>query len=125
MNATPMTETQRIETIARACHEANRAWCEAHGDLSQPVWTEAPDWQRDSALEGVHGVLSGNTPAQSHEGWLQHKIAAGWAWGAVKDPERKLHPCMVGYEDLPPMQKTKDALFVAVVRALAPALGLA
>ena len=33
-----------IENIARACHEANRAICEAAGDFSQKPWAEAEDW---------------------------------------------------------------------------------
>lgn len=108
-----------VEKIAMVCHEANRAWCIANGDSSQPLWTEAPDWQRDSALIGVRGVLAGNTPEQSHESWLAVKRADGWRHGPVKCPETKQHPCMVPYDELPPEQQAKDHLFVAVVNALA------
>ena len=111
-----------VENIARVCHEANRAYCAANGDLSQAPWDEAPDWQRTSAVKGVAGALNGNTPEQSHEGWLTEKRETGWTYGEVKDPEAKTHPCFVPYADLPPEQKFKDALFVAVVNALAPSL---
>lgn len=107
-----------IETAARASHEANRAWCLSHGDMSQPSWDDAPEWQRSSALLGVRGVASGNTPEQSHEGWLEQKRADGWKWGPVKDPSAKEHPCFVPYADLPPEQKAKDHIFVGVVRAV-------
>lgn len=30
------------EEIAQACHAVNRAYCQALGDFSQPVWNEAP-----------------------------------------------------------------------------------
>ena len=113
-----------IEAAARAAHEANRAWCIAHGDLSQPSWDDAPDWQRSSALAGVQGVMAGNGPRQSHESWLSHKAADGWRWGPVKDPERKEHPCFVPYDDLPPEQAAKDAIYVAVVRAVLAAGGV-
>jgi hypothetical protein len=112
-----LTDAQ-IETCAHAAHEANRAWCLAHGDASQLPWDAAPDWAKLSALEGVRGVLWGNTPRESHAAWLAHKAAAGWTWGPVKDPERKQHPCMVPYDDLPPEQRAKDAIFVGVVRTL-------
>jgi len=115
-----MIETQ-IETCARAAHEANRAWCLAHGDHSQPSWEDAPDWQKESAIAGVNGVLSGNTPEQSHESWLAHKRRDGWVYGPVKDPAKKEHPCMVPYSELPPAQRVKDAIFVSVVRAMAAA----
>lgn len=40
------------EKIARVAHEVNKAYCEALGDMSQPVWEEAPEWQRASATSG-------------------------------------------------------------------------
>lgn len=108
----------RIERIARVCHEANRAWCTANGDTSQPTWDAAPDWQRESALSGVQGALAGNTPEQSHESWLAEKTRTGWRYGPVKDPVAKTHPCMVPYQQLSPEQQAKDHLFTAIVRAL-------
>ena len=41
------------EKIAKVCHEANRAYCEALGDYSQTTWEKAPDWQKESAINGV------------------------------------------------------------------------
>ncbi len=112
----------KLEACARTAHEANRAYCIAIGDLSQPAWEDAPEWQRSSAKNGVIGALAGNTPEQSHDGWLAEKAAAGWKFGPVKDPEKKEHPCFVPYAELPPAQRGKDAIFVAVVRAMHEAL---
>jgi hypothetical protein len=120
----PREEAGILEAAARAAHEANRAWSLAHGDTSQLPWDAAPDWQRESALLGVNGVLGGAGPRESHASWLAHKRAEGWVWGPVKDPVRKEHPCMVPYEDLPPEQKAKDSIFVSVVRAFLIAGGL-
>lgn len=108
------------EEIAGVCHEANRAYCHAIGDDSQPPWSEAPAWQRESAINGVRHALGNRDakPSDSHESWLAEKKAAGWQYGPVKDPVAKLHPCCVPYDALPPEQKRKDALFLAVVRAL-------
>ena len=114
----------KIEACARAAHEANRAYCIALGDFSQPSWDYAPDWQRSSALNGVRGVLAGNGPEQAHESWLAEKQATGWRYGAVKDPEKKEHPCFVPYASLPSEQKQKDHVYVSVVKAMATALGL-
>jgi hypothetical protein len=109
---------------AHAAHEANRAYCAAQGDQSQPPWHEAPDWQRTSCINGVRGVLiDGNTPAQSHKNWFREKRDAGWTYGPEKDPEKKVHPCMVPYSELPEFQRRKDTIFVAVVKAVASALG--
>jgi hypothetical protein len=114
---------ETLEACARAAHEVNRAYCVGIGDNSQPAWEEAPDWQKSSAVNGVSGVLNGNTPEQSHESWLAEKAATGWKYGAVKNPEAKEHPCFVPYGELPPEQKAKDLLFVTVVRAVAAARG--
>lgn len=107
-----------LEAAARAAHEANRAWCIAHGDTSQLSWDEAPDWQRSSCIKGVEGVMAGNGPRELHAGWLSEKVATGWVYGPVKDPDTKMHPCMVPYDDLPHEQRAKDGIFVAVVRAV-------
>jgi hypothetical protein len=114
--------TREVEACARAAHEVNRAYCIALGDFSQPSWAEAPEWQRTSARKGVVGALNGNTPEQSHEGWLKEKIETGWKYGPVKDPEKKEHPCMVPYGELPPAQRAKDTMFIATVRAVMAAL---
>lgn len=119
-------ETTTIEACARAAHEVNRAYCASLGDRSQPAWEEAPDWQRDSARNGVRAVLAGgpeHTPEKSHEGWFAQKIAEGWVYGPVKDPAAKTHPCCVPYAELPESQRSKDYLFIAVVRQVASLIG--
>jgi hypothetical protein len=119
-----MSTEQRIETIARVCHEANRAWCEAHGDTTQKPWDDAEQWQRDSAIEGVAIAVDGATAEQQHQAWCDSKTRDGWTFGTTKDPDAKTHPCLVPYAQLPSMQKAKDSLYGSVVRSLAPTLGL-
>lgn len=106
--------------IAEVVHEANRAYCRTLGDDSQAPWADAPQWQRDSAVNGVEGIVSGQItrPEQSHESWLAEKARTGWTYGPVKDAEKKEHPCFVAYENLPSDQQVKDALFFAIVRSL-------
>jgi hypothetical protein len=115
---------QKIEQVARDCHEANRFYCESIGDTSQPKWEDAPDWQRSSCINGVEGALAGNTPRQSHESWLRGKTETGWSWGPVKDPETKTHPCFVPYDELPESQQVKDLIFVITAKVAAGRLGV-
>lgn len=107
------------EEIARLAHEANAAYCRMLGDFSQPRWEDAPDWQKKSALNGVHFIIENPTasPSSSHENWLREKEADGWHYGPVKDPVRKTHPCFLPYKELPEEQRIKDTIFGAVVRA--------
>ncbi len=107
-------------TIARTCHEVNRAYCAGLGDESQVPWSEAPDWQKDSAVAGVKAVLDGSasTPEEQHQAWYDTKEADGWVYGETKDADAKTHPCMVSYNELPREQQAKDALFRAVVEGM-------
>lgn len=108
-----------IEKIAKTCHEVNRVYCLGHGDESQPIWEDAPDWQRESAIKGVEYHLANpdSKPEDSHNSWLAEKESAGWVYGEQKDPEKKTHPCIVPFGELPLMQQVKDQLFLSVVRS--------
>lgn len=111
-----------FEEIARVAHEVNRALCQAFGDHTQPVWEDAPDWQRLSAINGVsfHALNPGASPSASHENWLEEKRRDGWKYGPVKNADTKEHPCFVPYDQLPPEQRAKDYVFAAICRSLLP-----
>ncbi len=113
----------RAEQAAQIAHEVNRAYCHRIGDDSQPPWNAAPEWQKQSAINGITmhwkvlhagGIVP---PSASHDSWLAEKRAAGWKYGPVKDAEKKEHPCFVPYDELPADQQTKDYLFGAVAAA--------
>jgi len=110
----------QLEKIAQVCHEANRAYCLALGDDSQVSWADAPEWQRQSAYNGVvhHFNHPESTPADSHLSWYAEKEADGWVYGEEKDTELKTHPCMVAYEELPVEQQAKDYIFSAIVKTM-------
>jgi len=110
----------KVILIASIAHAINAAYCMSLGDNSIPAWDDAPEQQRNSIIAGVEMHLANPdaTPEQSHESWLAQKLADGWIYGEVKDPELKQHPCVLPYDELPPEQKAKDYLFRAVVHAL-------
>jgi hypothetical protein len=109
-----------IEKIARVCHEANRAWCEANGDTSQVAWDKAQAWQREAAVDAVKYALANpNAPASAqHDSWTQFKLSDGWRYGPAKDATTKTHPWLVPFDELPPEQQAKDRLLMAIVKAL-------
>ena len=106
-----------LEMIAIACHMANRAYCIALGDMTQPMWGAAPDWQKSSARSGVRMALDNpsQTPEDSHKSWMDLKLSEGWKYGPVKDADKKEHPCIKPYSELPEAQRRKDDMFLAMV----------
>lgn len=109
---------EAIENTARICHEANRVLCAINGDFSQPTWESAPDWQKDSARQGVryHIEHPGANSRDSHDRWMETKLRDGWRYGPTKDPDAKLHPCLLPYHALPDNEKVKDDIFRAIVK---------
>jgi hypothetical protein len=111
------------EQIAQICHEANRTYCHTIGDDSQPEWEFAPDWQRQSAINGVNFHMfehsQGRKPlaSASHESWMKEKAEQGWKYGPVKNPETKEHPCFLPYDQLPLEQRMKDYIFGSIVES--------
>lgn len=108
---------QQILFTAEVAHEVNRIYCAAIGDTSQPLWADAPEWQQNSAIDGVRFHLANPDagPDLSHNNWMAQKLNDGWTFGPVKDPALKQHPCIVPYKDLPKEQQIKDYLFRGVV----------
>ncbi len=43
-----------------------------------------------------------------HEVWARSRMDQGWTYGEKRDDEKKHHPCLVPYEDLPEVEKAYD-----------------
>lgn len=101
--------------IGKICHEVNKMYCEIMGDTSQVHWNEAPDYIKESALQGVELHLNNETtPEDSHISWMENKKKDGWVYGEEKNATLKTHPCMVEYNELPAEQRVKDLLFKSI-----------
>jgi len=119
-SASDMADNDMLWLIAKTAYEVNRAYCASIGDASLAPWAHSEPWQRESVYIGVreHFDNPGMTPEQSHERWLEKKVADGWRYGPVKNGQLLTHPCIVPYYQLSPMQKAKDAIFTAICHAM-------
>lgn len=108
--------------IAEVCHEANRTYCQIRGDSSHQAWASAPDSLKAGTIAGVEtaiGLGAGATPEAMHRKWMDWKVLNGWTFGDVKDNEKKTHPNIRPYKELPHDERLKDLLFIRIVKTLA------
>lgn len=113
-----------VLTIAIAAFTASGAYASHLGEDYPTSWDSAPDYVRDSVINGVEFLLENEAAdaAASHENWMKFKLEDGWKVGAEKDGRAKTHPALVEFSKLPPEQQFKDVLFVTVVRGAAASL---
>jgi hypothetical protein len=129
-----LADIHTIRMIAHACHERNRMYCMLRGEENvAPVWEEYSEENRAVTENGVKFTLkklrenelrpyphtmNDLIPIQArdnHENWLRDKLDSGWVYGNIKSFDKKTHPCMVPYDQLPQSQKIKDMLFISEV----------
>lgn len=106
--------------IANICHEANRAYCESLGDLTQPKWEDTTDEQKEVVIDGVNYFTENPeaTAEDSHANWMAKLVEDGWVYGEEKNTAAKIHPNLVPYFELSQDQQVKDSLFIGIVRSL-------
>jgi hypothetical protein len=113
------TETD-LAGVARVVHEAVRAWQVSNEQDAAPPWSKAPKWMKESTLAAVRFRLDNpRAPASiQHEQWMIEKHAGGWKFGKTKDGVKKTHPLLIPYNQLPLVERRKDALVAGVIDAL-------
>lgn len=99
----------REEFIARIRH---LGWCCYQIAADQDYNVEPNKDQYESLLQGVKFGLQNldMTPEQNHENWCRCKTEQGWVYGEVKDFEKKTHPDLVPFDELPKIEADKDIM---------------
>jgi len=80
-------------------------------------WEEREDaFKRQflGVIERQCGERGSKSLEELHGGWMQAYFAMGWVFGEVYDRENKIHPDLVPYAQLDPLERDKDAVFVAL-----------
>ncbi|MTV48842.1 Ryanodine receptor Ryr [Heliobacillus mobilis] len=44
----------------------------------------------------------------AHDVWATQRFKDGWQYGEQRDDQKKLHPCLIAYEELPESEKDYD-----------------
>lgn len=125
-HSTPMANSKippaHKTAIARAAHEAIRAYSVSIGDDSYEHWEHTSEWQSDDLLRKIDRLLAGETSDQMHKIWRDSKIERGWVWGPVMDLDKKTHPDLVPYDELPIERKHKDLLLSIITLTMSSIL---
>ena len=70
----------------------------------QPHPIDTTDIELSAEMKALTEQLAENV----HEVWSAGRIADGWQWGEQRDDARKLHPCLVPYNQLEDSEKEYD-----------------
>jgi hypothetical protein len=75
------------------------------------------------ALNGCQPLIEA-LARNAHEIWAELRMKDGWAYGPTRDDERKLHPCLVPFEDLRESDRSLDRAMMIEVLKSAIVLGM-
>lgn len=72
--------------------------------MYKPKPINTSDIELSADILELSELISKNT----HEVWAENRINDGWSYGEKRDDEKKLHPCLVPYEELSETEKEYD-----------------
>lgn len=82
-------------------------------------WNEREGEFKSQFIELVDDLITGkrafSDPKTAHDSWMKKYEEMGWIFGKEYDPDRKIHPDLIPYEELDPREKVKDDVFLALV----------
>ncbi len=76
--------------------------------MKQKTYTPQPVDTSDVTLPEELEMLVEQMSKNVHDVWAETRIAQGWTYGEQRNDDKKLHPCLVPYEELPDSEKEYD-----------------
>lgn len=110
---------QEITHIARIAHAADAALVAIRTGIAQPDWDELSEAQQQMVRFDVRQALRypQAVDEQWHYVWRAEMAEAGWTYGAQLQAERKEHPALVEYDQLPTLWRERLYQRHAIVTA--------
>lgn len=86
------------------------------GEAQYPesLFTEEQRQRRIAALKQC--ALEATDDVTRHDAWMQMHRDGGWVYGETFDPEKKTHPNMLPWAQLPPSTRSKARIFSIVAK---------
>ena len=106
-----ITITEWIYEVARLEAIASRR------RIVPEIWEKRDEVFKDQMTSYVEGLRGKTlpTPEEAHDSWWRKYEEMGWKFGEVRDTEKKTHPDMIPFNDLPKDEQDKDEIFLALV----------
>jgi ryanodine receptor 2 len=91
--------------------------------LSNLTYQPKPiDVSRTELPEQVENLIE-RLAENAHEVWARKRLDQGWRYGPQRNDEKKEHPCLVAYEELPESEKDVDRQAVITTLKAIVAIG--
>jgi ryanodine receptor 2 len=92
-------------------------------DETVPLYMPRPVNTSDVRLPDDLEALVERLAANAHDVWAAARMSAGWVWGPSRCDDRRHHPCLVEYAELPEAEKEYDRSAVVSTLKVVLALG--
>ena len=115
--------TYSLSKVARIIHSLVREYNFLVYGENYPNSAKWKDLSEEFTISLKNAIINeSNRPSisnqLSHSRWMRDRKNQGWKYSEVLDREKKLHPNLVPYKDLPNSEKFKDFLFKNLVKYL-------
>jgi hypothetical protein len=104
------------QSLARICYDAIRAYGITIGER-YAQWEHARAWDRESFADAVAYLLKVPDAdlADLHGYWMAARMQRGWQYGPERDVERRLHPALLPWADVPERERLKFEMVYRIV----------
>jgi len=76
------------------------------------------DVQRHRRIEAMKRCAAESTSdSERHESWMKMHVEGGWVYGDEFDPQKKTHPNLKPWDELPATTRSKAKVFDIVAKA--------
>lgn len=108
-------------TIAIVCYEAVKAFLEQNQTYLSS-WELSNKEDRESLLDYIEFVFKTNQSSRNsglHDFWFNNMKEVGWKVGPLNF-EEKTHPFLIPFDQLPEIERQKDALIIGIIDSFLP-----
>ncbi len=110
---------KKKEKIAKLIYEATRMEAEwSKRSIVPEEWENRDEKFRNQFVDIIGKYLSLDklpTPPEAHDSWMEAYFKMGWKYGKARNVEKKTHPDLLPFDELPQDERDKDAIFLAFV----------